>query len=274
MLAGLMALAAGLVLPAVAVSETTPTIEAANSSGYYGEQRHSWSPSVATVAAGEAVTFANNSSEVPHGLEWTGTSGQPTPTCTGVPVGSSATNWRGQCAFSQPGTYTFRCTVHPTEMTGTIAVNANGTVTTTTPGPPGGGTNPPTSSSGAPPGAGSNGSPSAPSPLLAVSVPARQHGSSVHGSVVVSQAAAGGRLEASLLAKGASLAAVRSAQVRVGRVVRAALRAGTSYFAVPLSARARHVLQRHRRLALTLTIVLTPVHSSAATVVRAVVVQI
>jgi plastocyanin len=126
-LAGLLGLAVGSVLlPAVAVSETTPTIEAVNSSGYYGEQHHSWSPSVATVGAGGAVTFADNSSEVEHGLEWTGPSGQPTPTCTGVPVDSSGTNWRGQCTFSQPGTYTFRCTVHPTEMTGTITVRTSG----------------------------------------------------------------------------------------------------------------------------------------------------
>jgi hypothetical protein len=110
--------------------------------------------------------------------------------------------------------------------------------------------------------------------LSAVSVPARQHGSSVHGSVVVSQSAAGGRLEVSVLAKGASLGGIRSAQVRVGRLVRAALPAGTSHFAVPLSARARHALKLHRRLALTLAIVFTPAHGPATKVTRAVVVQI
>jgi plastocyanin len=125
-LVGLLALAAGGALPAVAVSETTPTIEAVNVGAYY----HEWKPSQATVAEGGAVKFTNPS-EVPHGLEWTGTSGQPTPGCAGgVPVNSSGTNWQGQCTFTHPGTYTFRCTVHPTEMTGAITVSGTASATT------------------------------------------------------------------------------------------------------------------------------------------------
>jgi plastocyanin len=276
---GLLALAAGGVLPAVAVSETTPTIEAVNSSGYYGEQHHSWVPSVATADSGGSVTFANNSTEVQHGVEWTGTSGQPTPTCTGVPVNSSATNWRGQCTFSHPGTYSFRCTVHPTEMTGTITVNPNGTTTTTTttPAPGGGGSGPPSSTTnpapGSPPVTGTSGSPSDTGALTALSVPSRQRGKSVHGSLVVSQAAAGGRLEVTLQARGASLANLRRPpQVRVGRLVRASLHAGTVSFAVPLSAKARHALAIHRRLAVTVTIVLVALHGPPVTATRSVLV--
>jgi plastocyanin len=266
-LVGLLALAAGGVLPAVAVSEPTPTIEAV-SRGYYGEYNE-WMPSQETVAEGGAVTFKNTTG-VEHGFEWTGTSGQPTPSCSGIPVKPSV-NWQGQCTFTHPGTYSFRCTVHP-KMIGMITVNSNGTVTTTTTTPPpGGGSGPPPSTPN--PGPGSNPTPPPTSLLTAVSVPARQRGKSVHGSLVVSQAAAGGRLEVTLLARGASLAGVhRPPQVRVGRLVRASLHAGTVSFGVPLIAKAKQALALHRRLALTVTIVLAPPHGSAVTVTRSVIV--
>jgi plastocyanin len=261
----LLALAVGGVLPAVAVSETAPTIEAVNGPGYY----HEWKPAQATVAAGGAVAFSNPT-EVPHGLRWSGTSGQPTPSCSGIPVNSSGAKWQGQCVFSQPGSYTFVCTVHP-EMTGTITVNPNGTTTTTTTTstPPPSTTVPAPAS---PPVTGASGPPPPTALLTALSVPSRQRGKTVHGSLVVSQAAAGARLEVALLARGASLAKVhRPSQVRVGRLVRASLRAGKVSFAVPLSARAKRALALHRRLAVTLAIVLTPPHGSAVTVTRSVV---
>jgi plastocyanin len=264
-LVGLLAQAAGRVLPAVAVSETTPTIEAVNGPGYY----HEWKPAQATVAAGGAVAFSNPT-EVPHGLRWTGTSGQPAPSCNGIPVNSSGAKWEGQCVFSQPGSYTFVCTVHP-EMTGTITVNPNGTtttttITTTTPPPSGGPSPPPSTTSPA------SGSPSAAgSPLIAVTVPSSQRGKSVHGSAEVSQAGVGGRLEVALSAGSASVArARRPAQVRVGRLVRAVLHAGTVSFAVPLSAKARGALERHRRLALTVKVILMPAHGAAVGVTRSV----
>jgi plastocyanin len=273
-------LAAGGVLPAVAVSETTPTIEAFDSAGVYGEQHHSWSPTTATVSSGGVVTISNPSSTVAHGVHWV--NGPATPSCTGnIPIGTSAsasgTNWSGNCTFSQAGTYTFYCTVHGPEMTGTITVNPNGTTTTTTATPaPGGGSGPPSSTtnpgSGGPV-TGTSGSPSAASLLTAVSVAPRQHGESVHGSLVVSQAGAGGRLEVALLARGASLAKVgHPQQVRVGRLVRASLRAGKVSFTVPLSAKAKRALKLHRRLALTVAMVLTPAQGSAVTVTRSVLV--
>src|SRR5262249_3068158 len=88
--AGLLGVA-GVARPRVAGSEATPTIEAVNTGGgLYEEQHHSWSLSAATVNAGGVVMFSNPTG-VPHGLEWTGTSGQPTPSCSGVPVNSAAT---------------------------------------------------------------------------------------------------------------------------------------------------------------------------------------
>jgi hypothetical protein len=95
----------------------------------------------------------------------------------------------------------------------------------------------------------------------------------VHGSLAVSQAAAGGRLEVDLLAARASLASAGHTRVRVGRLVRNSLHAGTITFSVALDRRARRALRRHGRLALTVRIVLAPVHGAALTVTRSVLVH-
>ena len=134
--------AAVVVLPAVASSEASPTISAVNypGGGYYQES-HAWSPAAATIAAGGTVALKNEGN-VLHGVRWV--NGPATPACTGgVPVGTtpgaSGTKWSGSCTFATPGTYTFYCTVHGAEMTGTITVNPNGTttITSTQTGPPG-----------------------------------------------------------------------------------------------------------------------------------------
>jgi plastocyanin len=119
-----------LVLPGIATSEATPTIEAFNASN----GTHSWKPPTATIIAGGGVNITNPTS-VLHGVEWR--SGPTTPSCTsGVPVGTtpaaSGTNWSGTCTFSQPGTYTFFCTVHGPEMTGTVTVRTTPPLPTVT----------------------------------------------------------------------------------------------------------------------------------------------
>jgi plastocyanin len=119
-LVALVAVAA--LAPAVAGSLATP-IEAVNEGGVYGEAQR-WLPSAETVIAGSVVTF-RNSTEVPHGVRWV--SAPTTPECTsGVPVGTTAaasgTKWSGTCTFTQPGAYTFYCTVHGSEMSGTVTV--------------------------------------------------------------------------------------------------------------------------------------------------------
>jgi plastocyanin len=273
LLAPLVALlgAAVVVLPAAAGSETTPAIQAVNY-GYY----HYWSPPQATVLAGGAVTLSNPS-EVKHGVEWR--TGPATPSCAaGVPVGTAPANsgvkWSGTCTFPTAGTYTFWCTVHGSEMSATVTVNPNGTTTTTSttstqaPSPAGG--SPPTA--GNEPGSGAtSGSPLAGGASQAVKLASSQHGKSVRGSVKVSQAGAGGRLEVDLLAKSASLAkGGHPAQVTVGRLVRSALRAGRVSFTVPLSAKARRALARHGRLALSVKIVLNAAQGSAVTITRSV----
>jgi plastocyanin len=219
--------AAVVVLPTVAGSEASPTIKAANSpGGYYGES-HAWSPAEVTVSAGGVATLSNPTA-VNHGVQWV--SGPETPICsTGIPVGTTpaakGANWSGTCVFAKPGVYSFYCTVHGPEMTGTITVSPNGTVTTTTTQPPsqGGGS---TTTSGSGPTSGSAGSPLAGSAAAAIKLGGNQRGKAVHGFVKVSQAGAGGRLEVDLLAGSATLASSpHPAPVEVGRI-RPALASG------------------------------------------------
>lgn len=257
-----------VVLPAVAASETGATIEAVNKpgGGLYGEETHAWSPTAATVGTGGSVTLSNHTA-IEHGVHWVG--GPETPGCSGIPVGTtSATkgaNWSGTCTFTQPGTYTFYCTVHGPEMTGTITVTAAGTPAPTPTPPP---TTPiepsPTSPSGQPLLGGSKG----------VKLANSQRGSSIHGSVAVTHAGAGGRLEIGVYATGASLAAIHHpAGVRVGRLLRAAVRAGVVAFTTPLSARGRSALHRRHRLRVAVQIVLTPVAGAPESVSRSVVLR-
>ncbi len=101
-----------------------------------------------------------------------------------------------------------------------------------------------------------------------------RHGSSVHGSLDVAQAGAGGTLEVDLLAKTASLAKARhkkSTSTVVGRLVRDSVSAGKVAFSVGLSVRARSALRRHHKLALTVRITLTPPSGHAEVVTRSVV---
>ncbi len=119
------------ILPSLASSATTASVEALNEgSGLYGET-HRWSPSqVAVTTNGGKVTFANHSMSVPHGIVWQST--PATPSCEEgehqVPVGKthSGTNWSGACTFTQEGTYTYYCSVHGLAMSGTVYVNAAG----------------------------------------------------------------------------------------------------------------------------------------------------
>jgi len=238
-----------------------------------------------TIASGGAVAFSD---EMGHeaNIRWTSTpSGQPT--CSSeVPVSPTPpkTGWKGECKFEQPGTYQFESStlfnegpsLNYTEYEIVVEGGATGTIPTTTTSPGGGGTTTsPLSPAGG--GSGSAGAPSSPlvgSASEAVKLARTQHGSSVHGSIKISQAGVGGRLEVDLLASGASPAkAGRSPQMRVGRLVRSSLYAGTTSFTVPLNAKGKATLRRHRRLALNVKITLTPLHGAAVTLTRGIVVH-
>jgi plastocyanin len=265
-----------VVLPAAAGSETSPTVKAEDSS-VYGEL-HRWSPEQTSIAPAGTVTFANSSATVPHGVIWTSS---VAPVCeASVPVGSGnfKTSWSGSCSFAQAGEYAFYCSYHGPSMHGTVIVSAAGATTTTTAPPPasGGGAAGGNPASPVEPGSQSvsalPSSPPAGSALQAVKLASVQRGGSVRGSVKVAPAGSGARLEVDLLAKGASLAgAGRAAQVRVGRLVRLSVQAGTASFKVALTARARRALRAHRHLALAVRISLSPAHGSAVRIGRSVV---
>jgi hypothetical protein len=221
------------------------------------------------------VKFGNPYATTSHGLKFTG--GPATPSCSGVPTAEAgATSWHGECSFPAAGTYTFICTVHPTEMKGTITVTAGGTTTTTT-STTGGTTQTQspgsTTGSTSTPGAGTPtpatpGSPFAGArPLSLYGSPSSSHARTVRGSLLVSTAGAGGRLEVDVLAARASLARARAAghagrAVLVGKLVRSAVPAGRVAFAVALNGRALKALRTHHRLAVVISVRLTMPASS------------
>jgi plastocyanin len=216
-----------------------------------------------TIATGGEVMFTDKASTAAT-VVWTGSA----PACTGVPT-SAMTGWEGKCKFEQAGTYKFESSTLWPEYTKyeiVVEAAAAGTTPTTT-----ATTTPTTPTPSAPT------TPSEPghgSPLGALKLASTQRGSTVRGQVKVSQAGAGGRLEVGLFAAGGSLAKNgHSTQKRVGRLVRSSLQAGSVSFSVPLNANGKAALRRHRRLALTVKVTLTPQHGAAVTVTRSVVVH-
>jgi len=207
-----------------------------------------WKPSDVTSTAGGTVAFRNPGNLVPHGVHWTG--GPEKPSCTGIPVDDFGTSWSGTCSFSQAGTYTFVCTVHPEEMKGTITVAA---------GEP---TPAPGSETGAPPAAPEG-------PLVeSLRLSRNQHGAVARGAIAVSPAAAGGRLVVALEAKRASLGQRTEGRVRVGKLTRSLTSSGEVRFAVALKASAQRALRQRGQLPLTLKATVTPLGGSAVTITR------
>jgi plastocyanin len=233
-----------------------------------------------TIAQGGTISFEDNDSQALTDVVWKGAA----PNCPGVEEAPPTKTWSGTCTFATAGEYEFESeglfndgTSNYHKYKVIVEGAATGTIPTTptTPGGGGGGTTTsPTSPAG---GSGPGAAPSSPlvgSASEAVKLAGTQHGSSVRGSIKISQAGVGGRLEVDLLASGASPAkAGHSQQVRVGRLVRTSLYAGTTSLTVPLNAKGKAALRRHRRLTLTVKITLTPVHGAAVTVTRIVVVH-
>ncbi len=187
-----------------------------------------------TIAAGGEVMFTDHASTA-AAVVWMGSA----PACTGVPASAMA-GWEGKCKFEQPGTYRFESSTLWPEYTKYeivvegVATGTTPTTTTTT-------TTPTTTTTTAPttPSEPSHGSPLA-GGSRALQLAGSQRGSTVRGSIEVSQAGSGGRLEVALFAAGASLAkAGHPAQVRVGRLVRSSLQAGRVSFSVSLGAKGK-----------------------------------
>lgn len=224
-----------------------------------------------TIATGGEVKFADGT-KTAAAVVWIGSA----PACSGVPT-SAASKWEGSCRFETAGTYKFESSTlfndgvdNYTKYEVLVEGAPTGTTTTTTT------TTTPTTTTTTTPTAPSE--PSHGSPLeggsRALELAGSQRGARVHGSIKVSQAGSGGRLEVALFATGASLGkAHRPTRVRVGRLVRSSLTAGSVSFSVSLSANAKAALRRHRRLALTVKVRLTPRHGAAVTAARSVVVH-
>lgn len=221
-----------------------------------------------TIASGGSVTFAD--SKTAANLAWTGTA----PTCeSGVPVApaSPKTGWEGKCTFATPGTYKFESsTLWPEYTKYEVVVEGSATAPptgTTGEGSPKGGSTPGTTTAGpAPAGESPTGSPLSSAPRISAS----QRGSAVKGSLEVSKAGAGDRLEVDLIATTASLAKAGHATQVVGRFVSASVSAGQRFFAVKLNTKARRALTRHHHLALKVRITLTPAGGEATNVTRSV----
>jgi hypothetical protein len=230
-----------------------------------------------TIAAGGEVVFVDNTNTKAN-IAWLGTA----PACSpSVPVSPTSPQapWEGKCKFEQPGTYKFESSTLFDEGSLNYTkyeIVVEGAATGTTPSTTTTTTTPTTMTTTSPttPSEPSNGSPLE-GGSKALKLAGSQRGSTVHGSIEVSQAGAGGRLEVGLSAAGASLAkAGHSEQVRVGRLVRPSLKAGSVSFSVPLSAKGKAALRRHRRLTLTVKITLAPPHGAAVTLTRAVVMHV
>jgi plastocyanin len=255
------------VVPAIASSESAPTVS--------GLESIMWSPAQVTVASGGTVSFQDSSGSVPHGVVWE-TGNPETPACSGVPIDEGKTEWKGTCTFAKAGVYRYYCSVHGMAMSGTIEVSAPATTPPSlAPTAPSGGTVPsPPTSTGEPPAGAAPASPLAGGASRAIGLARAQHGKSVRGSIQISPAGAGARLEVDLLASGAALGkAGRTVQVSVGRLVRSSLKPGSVSFAASLDGRGRAALHRRGRLALTVRITLTPAHGAAVSVSRLVVVH-
>jgi hypothetical protein len=223
-----------------------------------------------TIATGGELEFTDNATTAAD-VVWTGSA----PACSGVPA-SAMTKWEGTCKFEQPGTYGFESStlfndgvdnytkyeiVVEGATTGTTPTTAP-TTTSTTPTTTTPASSEPSHNFGSPLEGGSR----------ALKLAGSQHGSTVHGSIKVSQAGSGGRLEVGLFTAGASLTKTEHpSQVHVGRLVRSSLEAGNVSFSVPLTAKGKASLRRHRRLALAVKLTLTPLHGAAVTIARTVI---
>jgi plastocyanin len=287
--------AAVAVVPKMAAGDTPPAT-ASFSAVDFAWNVTGGTATQATIAQGGTVTFSYPSGASTHNADFgsgpqpsscTQTGGSITPVPP-LPTVATGPGWSGTCTFNTPGTYTFHCDHHPTTMIATIIVQAPVTTTssgTTSTGPTTGtGTTTGTSPTGMTPGgnspppgtpttnpSGSGGSPLAGGQSKAIIVASTEHGTSVRGSAILSSAGADGRLEVDVFASRTALAAAAGAgSVRVGRLVRTSLSVGKVRFSVPLSASAKRALHRHKRLALTVKIIVVSSHGVRVSATRGV----
>jgi len=76
-----------------------------------------FNPATTTIAAGSFVKFTWAAGAVDHNVTW---DGGPAPRPTNSPTQSTGTY---QARITQPGTYTYHCTIHGAAMSGSVTVN-------------------------------------------------------------------------------------------------------------------------------------------------------
>jgi hypothetical protein len=222
------------------------------------------------LAQGGTISFEDKDTKASTDVIWKGAA----PSCTPKVPSTPENSWSSTCTFANAGEYAFESQdlfdedgSNYTQYKVIVETTGGGGTTPTTPTT----TTPTTTTPTTPSEAGS--------PLMggpkALELAGSQRGSTVRGSIEVSEAGSGGRLEVGLFAAGASLAkAGHTKQVRVGRLVRSSLRVGSVSFSIPLNAKGKAALHRRRRLTLTVKITLTPLHGAAVRLTRGVVVRV
>jgi hypothetical protein len=220
-----------------------------------------------TIAGGGSINFVDAGTAA--NIAWTGTA----PTCEpGVPVAPTApaTGWEGKCAFTTPGTYRFESSTlfdDGIDNYTRYEVVVEGPTTGTT-GEPGTtpGTYPGTTTGPHPAGESPAGSALSGTPRIGSSL----RGGAVKGSLEVSKAGVGDRLEIELIATAASLGKAGHRTQVVGRSMSASVAAGRRSFSVTLEAAARGALERRHHLALKVKVTLTPADGEATVFTRSV----
>jgi hypothetical protein len=225
-----------------------------------------------TIAQGGKISFEDSDSKAPTDVIWKGAA----PSCTPAVPSTPEAPWSSICTFADAGDYEFESqdlfndgTSNYTKYKVIVEMPGGGGTTSTATGTTGtsGTTTTPTMTTTSP---ASLESPLAGSESRAVKVAKSQRGGSVKGSLQISKAGGGDRLEVDLLATAASLAKAGHATQVVGRFVSASVGAGQRSFSVKLNAKARRALKRHLRLALRMKITLTPASGEALTITRSV----
>lgn len=245
MLAGLLG-AAVAVLPSLAAGSSSPSSASYTAVDFQWEANGDSSAQQVTIAQGGTVTFGYPSGNSEHDADF-GTTG-PTSCSPALPAQPSAPGWSSTCRFDTPGTYTFHCDLH-SFMTGTVVVQGPGGTTTgttttgsttTTSTTPSTTTTSTTTTSPAqttqttPPTKTTTSASNPRHPAATVSIVRRQHGRRVAGALDVTSAYRGGTLTVDVYASARSLGLRRGGLVRVGHLIRTALRLGREHFTVPL----------------------------------------
>lgn len=175
-----------------------------------------------------------------------------------MPASPSGSGWAGSCTFNDTGTYTFFCDLH-TGMRGTVLV---GNVPDPPPSTGGGGSN----------GGGSQtGGGSASDPLGGLKLAKSQRGTKVSGSIA--DVVRGSDVAIEITAKPSALKTSSTKPVRVARLLKSDLAAGTYSFAIKLSSKAKKAIKQKGKLAVSVVVKLTPPGASAATATKTVTIR-